>query len=93
MSVEDELRAIIAAELADGLRPGPLGDQLPLIEQGLIDSLGIFQLISFLEDRFGIAVTDEELVAQNFGTIAAIARFVRSKPRRTVTPTPGGAAP
>jgi acyl carrier protein len=50
-----------------------------LIEQGIIDSLGIMKLMTYLEQSFGIKVADEELVPVNFETIESISSFVRSK--------------
>ena len=50
-----------------------------LIEQGIIDSLGIMKLLTFLEQSFGIKVADEELIPVNFETIDSISTFVRCK--------------
>ena len=51
----------------------------PLIRSGLVDSLGMEDLIVFLEDSFGIAVEDEDLMPDNFETATAIASFVQRK--------------
>lgn len=50
-----------------------------LIEQGIIDSLGIMRLLEYLEKSFGIKVTDEELIPVNFESIESISTFIRSK--------------
>ena len=50
-----------------------------LLDSGIIDSLGTLEVVQFLEDEFGIEVTDEEMVADHFESINAIARFVESK--------------
>ena len=50
-----------------------------LIEQGIIDSLGIMRLLTYLERSFGIKVTDEELIPVNFETIESISSFIRNK--------------
>jgi acyl carrier protein len=55
---------------------------LPLIENNLIDSLGIFHIVSFLEREFDVEVLDEELIPEHFGTIGSIARLVESKRER-----------
>lgn len=54
-------------------------DDHPLLDSGIVDSLGILDLVTFLEKTFGIRVSDHEMNAQNFGTIASVARFVQSK--------------
>ncbi len=50
-----------------------------LIEQGIIDSLGIMRLLTYLESSFGIKVHDEEIIPVNFETIESISSLVRSK--------------
>lgn len=76
MTIENELREFIAERAR---RPASeLTDELPLIEQRVLDSLGLYRLIGFIERRFGLTVADEDLVPDNFATIAAIAALVRA---------------
>jgi acyl carrier protein len=56
-----------------------LGDTDPLIDSGIIDSLGIMKLIGFLEDKMAIQITDEELTPENFSTIESISGLVQKK--------------
>jgi acyl carrier protein len=73
------LREFIIQEVApDGVEDS-LTDDLPLIENGVVDSLGIFHIVSFLEREFGVEILDEELAPEHFGTIGSIARLVESK--------------
>lgn len=58
-------------------KPGePLRDDSALIQEGIIDSLGIFVLVAFIEKQFGIKVAPEDVVIENFATIAAIKSLV-----------------
>jgi acyl carrier protein len=50
-----------------------------LLEEEIIDSLGIFTLVSFIEDKFGVSVEPEEVNLDNFETVAAVTRLVESK--------------
>lgn len=50
-----------------------------LIEQGILDSLGILDVVSFLETQFSIVIYDEELVAENFQSLANLSAFVLKK--------------
>lgn len=50
-----------------------------LLDSGLIDSAALFELVSFLEERFGITIADEELLPENFESIDAIVAFVTPK--------------
>ena len=56
-----------------------LKDSDRLLETGLIDSLGILDLVAFLEAEFGLIVSDEELLPENFQSVECIAQFVDSK--------------
>jgi acyl carrier protein len=59
--------------------PTSLDENASLLEQGVIDSTGILEVIGFIEDTFQIEVTDSEMVPDNLDSIARIVRFVRSK--------------
>lgn len=56
-----------------------IGDEQPLLEGGLIDSLGILEVVSFIETEFNIAVADEELLPENFGSVRSLSIFVKHK--------------
>lgn len=51
----------------------------PLVGTGVIDSMGILELIEFLQEEFGIAVRDDEITEENLGSLQAITRLVESK--------------
>ncbi len=57
-------------------KPEELTDDLPLIADRVIDSLGLLRLVGRLEEEFGIQVRDEDVVAANFGSIAQISAFI-----------------
>jgi len=62
------------------MRPGfALGDQDRLLQRGVIDSMGVMELIAFLRSEFAVEVADEDITEQNLGTLADIARYVRAK--------------
>jgi acyl carrier protein len=50
-----------------------------LIAHGIIDSLGVLEIVSFIEEHFGIALADDELVADHFDSLPALAELVHSK--------------
>jgi acyl carrier protein len=50
-----------------------------LLTNGLIDSLGILEVVSFVEKEFGIVVSDEDLLPENFGSISSLTNFVHEK--------------
>ena len=50
-----------------------------LLEQGVMDSTGVLELVAFLEQQFGIAVDDADLVPENLDSVDRIAAFVGRK--------------
>ena len=56
-----------------------LTDELPLIENRLVDSMGLLRLVVWLESTYGIEIADEDVIPANFGTIASIQRLVNGK--------------
>jgi len=55
------------------------GDDDPLLGSGVIDSIGVIELVEFLQSAFQVKVGDDEIVEQNLGTLNAIGRFVTGK--------------
>lgn len=60
-------------------RQRAIGDDDPLLRTGILDSLGILEVVSFIEQEFAVHVDDEELVPESFESITTIARFVDRK--------------
>jgi acyl carrier protein len=55
-----------------------------LLETGILDSLGILDLVHYIEQEFSIMVSDDELVPENFQTVDRIAAFVENKSTHAV---------
>ena len=56
-----------------------LRPELPLLGAGIIDSMGVVELIEFLQERFGVAIEDGEITEENLGTLTAIDSLVQKK--------------
>jgi acyl carrier protein len=56
-----------------------IAEAAPLLGSGHIDSLGILEVVTFLEKEFEITVADEELLPDNFGSIKSLCAFVDKK--------------
>jgi acyl carrier protein len=76
--ISDRIRDFIATELLFEDSSASLSDDTPLLA-GVIDSLGLMQLISFIEEEFDVAIDDSEVTASNFRTVADIERLVEQK--------------
>ncbi len=79
MSTVAIVRDFVLNELHWDETRGALAPDYPLIENHVVDSMGLLMLVSFVEERFGIQLTDEELVPEHFGTIDSIARLIEKK--------------
>ena len=73
-SIQKELRQYITSEL--GRDVAGVADGESLLEAGVIDSMGVLELVSFIEKRYRIAVSEDEMMPENFDTVDAIASFV-----------------
>jgi acyl carrier protein len=81
MSVTADLEAFIVDEIAVGRGMRTIAPDEDLLARGVIDSLGVTQLVAFLEDRYAIRVTDDELIPGNFRSLSRIEGFiVRKRP-------------
>jgi acyl carrier protein len=76
MTIEDRIRRFVIDDLH---APSQLTVDDHLIERGVLDSLGIMHLVSFVESEYGVRVEDEDLTPDNFATIGDLANLVRSK--------------
>ena len=56
-----------------------LKEETSFLESGIIDSTGILELVSFLEEKFGISVADEELVPENLDSIGNVVAYLKKK--------------
>jgi acyl carrier protein len=54
-------------------------DSDALLESGMLDSQGVLEVVTFIEQEFSISVADEDLVPENFQTINQIVSFVLGK--------------
>jgi acyl carrier protein len=74
--VADRVRRFIIDDLGWGGRPAHLTAELALIDEQVVDSLGILTLVGFLESEYGIEVADREITPAHLGTLAGIERYV-----------------
>lgn len=77
MEVESKLKHFIATELMYGEDDSVLSSDEPLLGSGIVDSLGIMRLVSFIEEEFGVEVPEQDLVPEHFQTVNRLAAFVQ----------------
>lgn len=77
MDIQQEIHDYLIRELAEE-REAFAPDE-NLLAQGIIDSMGILDLATFLETRFGIETTEDDLIPENFQSIATLTALVQRK--------------
>jgi acyl carrier protein len=78
VSISDAIRRFILDHFPSARRR-VLDDAEPLLENGIIDSLGVLDLVAFIESNLEVVVDDEELTAENFQNISCIAAYVEKR--------------
>jgi len=76
------VRQFIEAKSAELSGETKVADDDSSSPPGSSTSMGIFELVTFLEDRFGVQIRDEEILKRNFESIQCIADFVGRKLQR-----------
>ncbi len=79
MDVQSTIREFIKENFLFSGEVETLEDSLSFLESGLVDSTGMLEIVEFLEETFGIAVEDEELVPENLDSVENLTRFVHRK--------------
>lgn len=78
MNASVVLKEYIREELMNGSN-GELDDSENLLAAGIIDSLGILRLVSFVEEKFGIEVPDEDVTIDNFQSVQSMSDYVAAQ--------------
>lgn len=76
--IAPSLRQFIRENFLFG-RDVTFADRDSLLELGIVDSTGVLELVTFIEDRYQITVEDEELVPENLDSIENLVRFISAK--------------
>jgi acyl carrier protein len=73
-----EIRDFIVAKLLFG-DSTTLKDDASFLDSGVVDSTGMLDLITFVEEKYRIKVADEEMIPENFDSVERLNRFVLKK--------------
>ena len=79
MSISEQIRSHILANFmftGDGAR---LKNDASFLEEGIVDSTGVLELVMFVEENFGFTVEDEEILPDNFDSVNCLVDYVQRK--------------
>ncbi len=79
---KESVRQFITDNFLYGEGGDQLADDASFLEEGIIDSTGVLELITFLEDEFRLEIDDMELVPENLDSVNNVAGFILSKSKR-----------
>ena len=77
--IRQELRRFVVTNFLLGEDDAALDDDASFIEQGIVDSTGVLELVSFLEQRYAVKLDDEDLVPDNLDSIHNLLAFLERK--------------
>jgi acyl carrier protein len=84
--LNSSIRQFIVEHFPLARKQSSFGDDSSLLKSGIIDSMGVHDLLIYLEEEFRITIHDEDLQPENFETIATTVAFVESKNNSQKTP-------
>jgi len=87
MQIEDEIRQFVLENLYFS-EDTPIHDEYSFLKTGVIDSMGVMELVSFVQSRFGIRVDPSEVVVEHFDSVRQLAGFIRRKLPAKAAPAP-----
>lgn len=74
-----EIKAFIVANFLFGDEGKGIADEQSFLESGIIDSTGLLELVSFVEQNYGIAIGDREMVPENLDSLRNVSQLVARK--------------
>jgi|SwirhisoilCB1_FD_contig_31_2934364_length_1304_multi_3_in_0_out_0_2 acyl carrier protein len=78
-SIAATIRDYIGKNILFVEEPLPFQDDDSFLQNGVIDSTGILEVQQFVEEEFGIEVSDEDIIPENFDSVEQLARYVSRK--------------
>jgi acyl carrier protein len=79
IQLKSDLRQFILDNFLYGQDDNILGDNISFLEKGIIDSTGVLELVSFIEETYGISVDDEDLIPDNFDSLNKLSSYIGQK--------------
>lgn len=77
-TVNQRIRDFVLGKFPIARKRG-IKDSDALLESGIVDSMGVLEIVAFLESEFGFQISDEELLPENFKNIEQLSAFVNER--------------
>lgn len=79
MQLREQIRGFIIENFLFGDAEPLSDDAVSLLDNGIVDSVGVMEMVAWLEQNHGLKVEDQELVPENFDSVERLVRFVERK--------------
>ncbi|MBN1872932.1 MAG: acyl carrier protein [Anaerolineae bacterium] len=79
MTIETQIKQYVAENFLFSDNGYSLPDDASFLEEGVIDSTGVLELILFVEETFGLTVANEDVLPENFDSVTQLAAYIRRK--------------
>ncbi len=79
MTIETKIKDYISTNLLFSNNGFKYADDASFLEEGIVDSQGVMELVMFVEDKFGFTVDDMDIIPDNFDSVARLASYIRRK--------------
>ena len=87
VEIEPRIRSFVARNLLFTEDVFAYDDDASLLDEGIIDSIGVLELVDFVSTHFDISVGPDEITPENFDSVSRLARYIR---RKQALAAPGG---
>lgn len=84
MEIREQIKQYIAETFLFSDNGFPLSDDASFLDEGVIDSMGVLELIMFTEETFNISVKDEEIKPENFDSVNKLHDYIQRKRSESV---------
>ncbi|MBR3770982.1 MAG: acyl carrier protein [Clostridium sp.] len=75
-NIEQVIKEYLLENFLFGYEENEISEKSSLLDMGILDSTGIMEIVSFLEQKFGIKVKDEDIIPSNLESLDAISNYV-----------------
>jgi acyl carrier protein len=79
MNVKQQIRSYVAESLFFSSDDYDLDDDMSFLDEGVVDSTGVVELVLFVEENFDIEVDDDEIVPDNFDSVNNLVAYIERK--------------
>jgi acyl carrier protein len=79
MEIKHEIRDYIIENFCYGQDDQTLDDNVSFLQNGIIDSTGVLELVSFIQDKYSIHVADDDLIPENLDSLSKVSAFIARK--------------